>query len=101
MTHPALRGVYEFYIQTLSELIWRRNGCVKRRMAELSVSGGQALWITVQKHNFITVVTDLGETGSNFIEKTLFGFPSDILQLLCLNSRQITSLVAKVAANCC
>lgn len=43
--------------------------------------------ITVQKHNYITSVTDFGESGSYFIEKIIFGFAPDVHHLLCLTSQ--------------
>lgn len=42
--------------------------------------------IFVQKHNFITLFTDLDENGSYFLEKLFPSFPFNALQLLNLNS---------------
>lgn len=47
----------------------------------------------------MSVFTDLGETEFHLIEEIFPGFISDVVQLLCLNSGQLASRVAKVTAN--
>lgn len=37
-----------------------------------SISGGWAMQISLQKHNFKTLSTELGETGSYFMEKAYY-----------------------------
>ena len=51
----------------------------------MSCFWGPGLLITVQKHTFITLFTDLVETGLHFMVTMFSGFPSNLLWLLCVN----------------
>ena len=63
---------------------------IQRSMKEKYIyqSGQERSWwlsLTVQKDNFVTLFTDLDETGTYFMEKLFSVFPFDVVLLLSFN----------------
>lgn len=64
-------------------ILRRCYGCIKRRMLpEKCVTRDLTSQISAQEHNFITLFSDLGESGACFMEKISLGLLSASLRLL-------------------